>query len=232
LADGGDCDVGPPPAYSEEPGSPFYQAVYEVYDTTNHLSAEQRTIALYWADSPGETGTPPGHSLAIVSQVLAQGAYALDVAAEAYARAGITVADSFISCWWSKYQYHLLRPVTYIQARIDAGWTSLVPTPPFPEYTSGHSVQSAAVAQVMTDLFGAMPFTDRTHEALGYGPRSFRTFWAYAEEAAMSRLYGGIHYRFAIEVGLEQGRCIGQKISALHFRTTDAGALTLAGASH
>jgi hypothetical protein len=102
---------------------------------------------------------------------------------------------------------------------MDSTWTPLLTTPPFPEYTSGHSVQGAATAQVLTDLFGAMAFTDHTHDTdLGLPPRSFKSFFDAAYEAAISRLYGGIHYRAACEEGMVQGRIIGQRVSALKFR--------------
>jgi hypothetical protein len=90
--------------------------------------------------------------------------------------------------------------------------------PPFPEYTSGHSVQSSAAALVLTDLFGERyAFTDNTNDYLGFAPRSFGSFAEAAEEAARSRLYGGIHYRAAIEQGLLQGRCVGEHVLALDF---------------
>jgi hypothetical protein len=220
LADGSKCNPGPPPAYSEEPDSLFYQEAWEVYNTVNNLTPEELEIAQFWADDPGLTGTPPGHSVAILSQVLVQEEASLALAAEAYARVGIAVADAFIACWWTKYEYELLRPVTYVHKVLgDTVWMPPVNTPPFPEYTSGHSVQSAATAQVLTDLFGEITFTDRTHETLGFVPRTFSSFFAYAEEAAISRLYGGIHFRAAIELGIEQGKCIGQQVSALQFRT-------------
>ena len=94
----------------------------------------------------------------------------------------------------------------------------ILTTPPFPEYTSGHSVQSGASAQVLTDLFGEVAFTDHTHDSRGLAPRSFGSFLEAAEEAALSRLYGGIHFRPAIELGVDQGRCIGERVSALAFR--------------
>jgi hypothetical protein len=219
LADGSQCSPDPPPAYSEDPGSDFYQEAWEVYTVVNQLIAEQLAIAQFWADDPGRTGTPPGHSISILNQILVQQKASLETAAEAYARLGIALADSFIACWWTKYQHNLLRPITYIHTVLgDTIWSTPVNTPPFPEYTSGHSVQSAAAAQVLTDLFGAQPFTDQTHAALGYAPRTFSDFFAFAEEAAISRLYGGIHFRAAIERGLEQGRCVGQRVSALKFR--------------
>ena len=94
----------------------------------------------------------------------------------------------------------------------------ILTTPPFPEYTSGHSVQSGASAQVLTDLFGEVAFTDHTHDSRELAPRSFGSFFEAAEEAALSRLYGGIHFRPAIELGVDQGRCIGERVSALAFR--------------
>lgn len=141
-------------------------------------------------------------------------------AAEAYALLGIAVADAFIGCWRVKYEHNLLRPITYIRATIDPGWGDPLPlvTPPFPEYTSGHSVQSAAAAAVLTARFGVVPFVDHTHDARGFAPRAFASFEDAAAEAAISRLYGGIHYRAAIERGLTQGRCIGEGAAALPLR--------------
>ena len=220
LNDGHECSPSAPPTYSEDPQSAFYQEAWEVYTTVNQLTPEQLQTAWYWADSPGQTGTPPGHSISILSQVLVQQDASLAVAGEAYARLGIALADSFISCWATKYQSNVPRPITYIhQVIADTDWNAPITTPPFPEYSSGHSVQSGATAQVLTELFGPLSFTDATHQVLGFAPRHYLNFDAFAQEAAISRLYGGIHYRAAIEHGLEQGRCIGEKVSALAFKT-------------
>jgi hypothetical protein len=183
----------------------------------NGLTSEQNAIARFWADDPARTATPPGHSLSILTQLLVSEDSSLLDAAEASARLGIAVCDAFIACWHTKYRYNLLRPITYIRAHIDPTWGSPLPvtTPPFPEYTSGHSVQSGATAEVLTALFGRRSFTDHTHDALGLPARTFDSFDAAAEEAAVSRLYGGIHYRSAIERGLEQGRAIGIRVAAL-----------------
>jgi hypothetical protein len=218
------CLAKPPAHYSEERNSFFYRQAQEVYNTVRSLTPEQRLIALYWADDPGRTATPAGHSLAIVTQILQQKQATLALAAETYAKVGIAVADAFIGCWQTKYQYNRIRPISYIQVAIDSFWnrpqvTDPVITPPFPEYTSGHSVQSGAVAEVLTSLFGnQFSFTDHTHVRRGFLPRSFDSFWVMAGEAAISRLYGGIHYRDAIENGLVQGRCIGQQVLALRFK--------------
>jgi len=217
LESGKACAPGAPPPYSEDPASGFFAQAKEVYDTVSQLTPEQMEIATFWADNAGETATPPGHSISIASQVLKEASLA--EAAETYAKVGIAVADAFIACWNTKYEYSLLRPVSYIQQVIDPSWTSPIVTPPFPEYTSGHSVQSAAAAQVLTDLFGdSYAFADHTHDARGLAPRTFESFFGAADEAAISRLYGGIHFRAAIENGLEQGKCIGQKVSAIEFR--------------
>lgn len=212
-----ECQPPPPPPYSEQPGTKFYDEMMEVYNTANNLTREQRAIAEFWADNPGETATPPGHSISILNQIIKLKQTNLETAAEAYAKVGMAVADAFIACWRTKYQYNLLRPITCIQSFIDSAWNPLMNTPPFPEFTSGHSVQSAATAQVLTDLFGAVAFTDHTHDSRGLSPRAFSSFFVAADEAAISRLYGGIHFRSAIEFGLEQGKCVGQKVSALKF---------------
>jgi hypothetical protein len=218
LAPGANCNPGPPPSYSEEPFSAFDTEARECYETTTNLTSEQEAIALFWSDDPVTTFTPPGHWVSILTQVIERDDFALDVAAEAYAKVGIAVADAFIACWHTKYRYDMLRPVTYIQRVIDPLWVPLRVTPPFPEYTSGHSVQSAAAAQVLTKMFGTIAFTDHTHDDRGLTPRSFGSFFEAAEEAALSRLYGGIHFASAIERGLEQGRCVGRRVSRLRFR--------------
>lgn len=224
-----DCLAPPPTEYSEDPSSQFYAEAKEVYDTVNNLTDEQIEIAQFWADDPGVTFTPPGHSVNIASQVLRAEKADLMLAAETYARMGIAVADAFISCWNTKYTYNLIRPITYIRRVIDMRWnnpdiTDPVITPPFPEYTSGHSVQSGAAAAVLTAMFGDnYRFTDWSHTGrsqydLGMDPRSFDSFDDFADEAAISRLYGGIHFRPAIELGVEQGKCIGGKVNALKWR--------------
>lgn len=215
LSSGDALDPGPPPPYSEAPSSAFHAEADECYVATLNLTPEQEEIARFWSDDPVQTATPPGHSIAILNQIVRRLELPLDQAAEAYMKVGIAVADAFISCWHTKYRYNLLRPVTYIREQIDPAWTPLLATPPFPEYTSGHSVQSGASARVLTDLFGDLAFTDHTHDAKGFAPRSFSSFMEAAQEAAISRLYGGIHFRAAIDRGVEQGLQVGERVSAL-----------------
>jgi PAP2 superfamily len=212
LTPGDEC-APPPPPYSTDPASEFYALAWEVYQTNVNPTEEQRTIAPYWADGAGATGTPSGHWIAIMGQLARNDSLSLMAAAEGYVRIGLAVADAFIDCWRTKYLYNLLRPVTYIQDIIDPDWLPLLVTPPFPEHTSGHATQSGAVATVLTDLFGDKAFTDTTHTDHGLtppqAPRTFTSFDEAAKEVAVSRLYGGIHYRSGNDNGLAQGRCIG-----------------------
>lgn len=225
LAAGGNPNVAvgpnPPPAYSEDPSSAFWAEALEVHDAVDGVTPEQQAIAEFWADDPGLTATPPGHSLSVLTQVLAAEDAPLSLAAEAYAKLGMAVSDAFVSCWYTKFVFNLVRPITYIHDVMgDAAWDTIVATPPFPEYTSGHSVQSGAMAAVMTDLFGdGYAFVDHTHDARvpPLPARAFASFAAAADEAAISRLYGGIHYRAAIEEGVTQGAKVGALVNGLPF---------------
>jgi PAP2 superfamily len=209
VSDGAACPPDGHPPFSEDPASAFHAEAIEVYEAVNGLTSEQKQIARFWSDDPGTTQTPPGHSISITTQVLRLEGASLARAAESYARVGIAVCDAFICCWYQKYVDNLLRPVTYLQRLVDPEWRPLLITPPFPEYPSGHSVQSGAAFQVLTQLFGdGYRFTDYTHDRRGLAPRSFGSFLEAAREAAISRLYGGIHYRSAIEDGIAQGIAI------------------------
>jgi hypothetical protein len=218
LRAGAACEPGPPFAYSTDPASPFYADAVEVLETLGKITPDRLRMIGFWADEPARTATPAGHSISIATQVLTMTGAPLDVAAETYARVGMAAADAFIATWSAKYRYNVVRPITYMIDVLKPR-TAAVPlmTPPFPEYPSGHAVQSAAAAEVLTGLFGELPFTDRTHEGRGLGTRSFASFHDAAREAAMSRLFGGIHFRKAIEAGLAQGRCVGAKVNALPF---------------
>jgi len=216
MPTGAACPLPPPPAYSEDPGSQFHIEAMEVVATKAALTDEQQTIARFWSDDPMLSPTPPGHWISIALQVLERDKSSVEAHVDVLARVGMAVSDAFIGCWHSKFEYDLLRPVTYIRRVIDPTWEPLLITPPFPEYPSGHSTQSGAAAEVLTAIYGeGYAFDDATHLAEGMPPRRFAGFWAAAEEAGLSRLYGGIHFRAAIERGLDQGRCIGAHITAL-----------------
>lgn len=219
MQTGNACPLPAPPAYSEDKGSDFYQEAFEVYETVKNLTPEQRAIARFWSDDPMLSPTPPGHWIVIGLKVLDEREASAAEHADLLARLGISLADAFIGCWHSKFEYDLLRPVTYIKRVIDPKWEPILITPPFPEYPSGHSTQSGAAATVLTAFFGEnFAFTDNTHEKDKLPNRSFKSFWDAAEEAGISRLYGGIHFRAAIDRGLDQGRCIGEKTVALRTR--------------
>lgn len=215
-------DPGPHiPEFDDVPGSGFYNLAKEVQEAVDQITPEQEAIALFWSDDPVITATPPGHSFSIATQVLKAQGRNLQDAIEVYVKLGIAQADAFISCWESKYRYNVIRPITYIREHIPGGenWTPILPTPPFPEYTSGHSVQSGAMAEVLGELLGRnYAFTDYTHENRGLGTRSFASFDAAADEAAISRLYGGVHYTPAIDLGVAQGKKIGRLVNQLRFR--------------
>lgn len=198
----------------------MYTDAQEVYTTVKGLTDAQRATALYWADGGG-TCTPPGHSISILCQCMKVEDGNLEDCAIGFAKLGMAVNDAFIACWDTKFRYNLIRPVSYIGLYIDDDWTDAdlpVATPPFPEYTSGHSVQSGAMAEVMGELMGRdFPFTDNTQTAFGFAPRTYASFEEAAQEAAISRLYGGIHYRAAIERGLEQGKHVGEAVNSVKF---------------
>jgi PAP2 superfamily len=221
VANGATCALPPPPAYSEDKTSEFYKQALEVYDTVKNIKSEQRMTARFWSDDPMLSPTPPGHWMFIALDILKAKNASIEDSVDLMARLGIAVSDAFVACWKSKMQYDLLRPVTYIKKVIDKTWEPILITPPFPEYPSGHSTQSGAAAVVLTQFFGEnFSFEDKTHVREKLPVRSYKSFWDAASEAGISRLYGGIHFRAAVERGLDQGRCIGAAVNALRTRRT------------
>lgn len=212
----------PPPAFSLDTASIFYKDVFKVYKQVKNNSPEQLAIARFWDCNPFTMNvrghvmyatkkiSPNGHWMNITRLACKQaGADALQ-AAEAYACLAVTLADCFISCWDEKYRSSVIRPETYINQHIDPTWMPVLQTPPFPEYTSGHSIVSAGAAVVLTKLFGEnFAFADSSEVEFGLPVRQFASFRAAAEEAAISRLYGGIHYMPAITNGQKSGFAIG-----------------------
>lgn len=219
MPNGQTCPVAPHPEYSEDPASDFYKEAMEVYEAKAALDPETTAIARAWSDDPMLSTTPPGHWVSIARQILERDKAPLAQQAEVMAKLGVGLADAFIGCWDAKMRYDLLRPITYIRRVIDPKWEPLLNTPPFPEFPSGHSTQSGTAAVVLTALLGEnFAFDDNTMAPDGLKPRSFTSFHQAAEEAGLSRLYGGIHFRAAIEMGLAQGRCIGAYVTALKTR--------------
>jgi membrane-associated phospholipid phosphatase len=175
----------PPPDY----GSPeFLTALAEVKQVSDTRTPEQARIAALWADGEGSY-TPPGRWNAIAADLIMK--YKLNEirTARAFALLNTAVMDAGIACWDTKYYYMLIRPW-----QVDPAITTPIGAPNFPAYTSGHAAFSGAGAEVLGYLF----------------PNEKESLWARAEEAALSRVYGGIHYRFDGEVGLAQGRAVGQ----------------------
>jgi hypothetical protein len=216
---GAACQTPGNPPYSVEPASQFYTEAVEVYETGKNATAEQKDIARFWSDDPMLSMTPPGHWISIAMQVAESANLSLDENVDLLARMGVALSDAFVGCWHDKYVYNLVRPVTYIKKNIDPKWEPLLNTPPFPEYPSGHSTVSGAMDAVLTGFFGQdYAFEDKTGSPDGRNPRHFKSFHEAAEEAGISRLYGGIHFHSAIVDGLEQGRCIGGYTNALKTR--------------
>lgn len=216
----------PPPAFSTAKESQFYKDAQLVYQTGKNLTTEQREIASFWDCNPFVMNvkghvmfatkkiSPGGHWMNITRVACSMVKADALKASEAYARVAISLADAFISCWEEKYRSKLIRPETYINQYIDENWVPLLQTPPFPEYTSGHSVISNSAAVTLTQVIGDnFAFTDSTEVEYGMPARSFKSFRQAAEEATISRMYGGIHYIPACEVGRDQGRKIGEFIS-------------------
>ncbi|MBS1542185.1 MAG: vanadium-dependent haloperoxidase [Bacteroidetes bacterium] len=211
-----------PTPFSTVKGSQFYNEAKFVYETGVNLTEEQKAIAFFWDCNPFVMNvkghvmfatkkiSPGGHWMNITRSVCTKENADFIHSAEAYARVAVSLVDAFISCWDEKYRSNLVRPETYINQYIDENWVPLLQTPPFPEYTSGHSVISNSAATALTDLFGDnFAFTDSTEVEFGMAPRSFKSFYDASNEAAISRVYGGIHYIPACEVGKDQGRKVG-----------------------
>lgn len=218
----------PPTPFDMTEGSPFYQEVMEVYNAVQEDAEDKEErieIAKFWDCNPYVSHhvghvmyatkkiTPGGHWINIV-QIACETADAdIMKSSEAYAMTSLALADGFISCWDEKYRSNLIRPETVINEYIDESWAPTLQTPPFPEYTSGHSVISRAAAAALTSIFGDnFAFHDTSEEEYGLPSRDFESFYHASEEAALSRLYGGIHYRPAIDVGVQQGQQVGDYV--------------------
>ncbi|MBA6154072.1 vanadium-dependent haloperoxidase [Gelidibacter maritimus] len=222
----------PPPEFSMKPKTDFHNEVMAVYNVVNEIRAlgdtsEEIEIARFWDCNPFVTVnkghfmfaekkiTPGAHWMGICQIVSKDSNSDFEKTVFAYTKTSMGIADAFISCWDEKYRSNLIRPETLINEYIDADWTPLLQTPPFPEYSSGHSVVSGSAAEVLTAIFGDnISFDDTTELPYGLPVRAFSSFRAAAEEAAISRLYGGIHYPSAINEGLSQGVRVGTLVNS------------------
>jgi hypothetical protein len=215
----------PPTPFSKDKNSQFYKEAVYVYETGKNLTEEQRAIASFWDCNPFVMNvkghvmfatkkiSPGGHWINITRLACTMTKADMVKSAEAYVRVALSLADGFIVCWDEKYRSKLVRPETYINQNINEDWLPLLQTPPFPEYTSGHSVISTSAATALTGLFGDnFAFTDSTEVEFGMPSRNFKSFISASQEAAVSRVYGGIHYMPACENGKVQGGQVGEFI--------------------
>lgn len=214
----------PPHEFSKDTTSVFYSMAKEVYDISKHLSPEQLHIASFWDCNPFVVNTsghmsigykkisPGGHWMNITGIACRKANLGFDDAVVLHTLVSVALVDAFISCWDEKYRSNRIRPETFINRHLDMHWQPLLQTPPFPEYTSGHSVISTAAAEVLSYFLGSnFSFTDDSEIIFDIQERSFTSFRLAAEEAAVSRLYGGIHFKDAIVNGQAQGKAIGLK---------------------
>jgi len=214
-----------PPVYNMDTNSIFYKNLREVYDIVNNLSDEQIEIARYWDDNPlviehsghmmfgNKKITPGGHWMGICAIASRQSGADAITTARAYALTALALYESFISCWDEKFRSSYIRPVTAINETFDNSWMPFLQTPAFPEYTSGHSTITACSATVLTSIFGDnFAFLDTSDLRYIGMQRHFNSFNEAAAEASVSRVYGGIHYRFSVETGAEMGKKLGEYI--------------------
>lgn len=214
-----------PTAFNLDTSSQFFKETLEVYEALNSNTSETEAIAKFWDCNPlvikhqghvtfaEKKLTPGGHWMSIARIAMKQSDLSLIEVSEIYTQLSIGIHEAFISCWDEKYRSNYIRPVTVIQEFIDPNWNPILYTPNFPEYPSGHSVVSASAATILTHFFGSdFKFIDSTEVPYGMSPRSYNSFFEAADEAAISRLYGGIHFMPAIENGKTQGRLVGQHV--------------------
>ncbi len=216
--------------YDTVPGSPYYEEFIRVYEKDLELTQKEKEIAIWWGDDPDETFTPPGHSYYLATVAIKKQQPTLIHCAQTYARVGIAVADAFIKCWKWKYHFFSERPNTFIPQFIDQDWESFWPDPPFPAFPSGHAIQAAAAATVLTDLYPEpFAFIDSAHVGrerdelrdVDFVERPFNTFWGVAEETADSRFFGGIHTPQDNRVGLDKGAEIARNVNQLKWKKDD-----------
>ncbi len=212
----------PPAPFNLDEGSSFQTQLMEVFEVTSNLDEEAVLIANFWDCNPfmvqysGHMSigikkiSPGGHWMGITGIASQKAGLNWEETLYIHALLAMGLHDGFVSCWEEKYDSDRIRPETAINKYMDQSWRPILQTPPFPEYTSGHSVISTTSAVILTDFFGDdFEFLDTSEVYFGLPERAFRSFNQAAEEAAISRLYGGIHFRDAIEEGMKQGKKIG-----------------------
>jgi hypothetical protein len=215
-----------PPVFNiTDKNSFYYQQVISIKNAVDSLTDEQKHIADFWDDNPFKLNvsghvmfgtkkfSPPGHWMSIAG--IAAKKADLDFAGTVYAFAitAITQFDAFIHCWDEKYRSNCARPETVINRYFDQDWRPYLQTPPFPEYTCGHSTVSSANAEALTHVFGDnFSYTDTTELEFGIKSRSFKSFREAAIENNWARFYGGIHFHNSCIISTEYGKKVGDFI--------------------
>lgn len=203
----------PAPQYATDTGSAFYKDARELVMFYRTLNREQENIARYWDDSPGYSGTPAGHLFSLAGQLSRNLSLGYDRKLHLFTMLGIAIHEANIECWRLKYRFNLLRPVSYIQRYLSPRFNTVLITPPFPEFPSGHSFQSGAAARVFISFFSdSLSFSDSSlihRKDINGSPRSFSSFSALAREISDSRYYGGIHFRRTLDLSLDYGKKMG-----------------------
>ena len=218
----------PPPPYAfdvKNKNSDYYKEVMAIKKATDSLTAEQKHIAEFWDDNPFKLNvsghvmfgtkkfSPPGHWMSITGIAAEKAKAGYGTTVQAYALTAISLFDAFIQCWDEKFRHNTARPETVINKYFDPNWIPYLQTPPFPEYTCGHSTISSAAAEVLTGMFGDnFSFTDSTELEFGIQNRSFTSFRNAAIENNWARFYGGIHFHHSCLVSNEYGKKVGELV--------------------
>jgi hypothetical protein len=209
--------------YDTSKNSQLYKEALEVYQFSKIAQGEQRAIAGFWDCNPfalhvyghrmeaEKKMSPVGHWMCIAQKIIKQRDLDIEAASKVYTMLSAGIFDALIYCWEMKYRFKFIRPEHFITTYIDAEWEPLLQSPPFPEFPSGHSVISATAAVLLTHEFGTMEYVDDTEINFGIKPRKFKSFFEAADEAAISRVYGGIHFRHAATEGKKIGMLIGRQ---------------------
>lgn len=224
-----DSSVAPPEFihYDTAKNSAYYNQFMQVYQKEKSLTQAEKEAAIWWSDDPEVTPTPPGHSFYLATIAVRKTKPDLIKCAETYARLGMALSDAFRDCWKWKYEFFTERANTFVPQHIDEHWESFWPDPPFPAFPSGHAIQAAAMATILTDLYGDhFEFIDSLHEGrprdelrnTDFKARHFNSFWEAANETANSRFYGGIHTPQDNARGLDKGKEIAENVNHLHWK--------------
>lgn len=219
----------PPAPYTfniKNESSDYYKQVMRTLDSTKNMTEEKKHIADFWDDNPFKLNvnghlmfgtkkfSPPGHWLSIVGIAAEKAKADYDFTVYAYAKTAIALFDAFIQCWEEKFRENTVRPETVINNYFDPSWRPYLQTPPFPEYTCGHSTGSAAGAAVLTDIFGDnFAYTDTSELMFGIKSRSYNSFYDAAHENSKGRFYGGIHFEYTCAISFEYGKKVGDLVS-------------------